>query len=455
MTRIAVVGAGYVGLVAAACLAKMGHCVTCLEVDPHRLSSLRRGELPVREPDLDDLVAATRAAGLLRFTNDDGAALSQSQFVFIAVNTPPGPDGEADTSYVFGAVGSIVEHAPPGLVIVVKSTVPVGTGDEIARLVARSGKDAEIVSNPEFLRQGSAVHDFLRPDRIVIGASSEEAAAKVAALYEPLEAPIFTCSRRSAELAKYSANALLATRISFMNEIAAISEAVQADIDDVARIVGADRRIGPSFLRAGLGWGGSCFPKDVLALIHMAVSHGRDPSILQSVFDVNTRQRERAFQNLTAALNGSDVPTIGVLGLAFKSDTDDIRGSPALDIIARLLQQNIIVRAHDPLAMANAREAIPQIDYCRDAYDVARGSDALLLATEWREYLDLDWSRVRTLMRGRAVLDGRNVLDGDMLSRLGHEYIAFGRATHRNGRAHCLPAALASIDGGGNQGWVK
>jgi len=431
MADVTVVGAGYVGLVTGACLASLGHSVVGVEIDPHRLASLRQGELPVREPGLDDLVATALEAARIRFTGDYSEALSDSRFAFIAVNTPPGPGGEADTSFVYSAVGSIVEHAAPGLIIVVKSTVPVGTGDEIARLAALSGKDVEVVSNPEFLRQGTAVEDFLRPDRVVIGAASATAADEVAGLFQALEAPVITCGRRSAELAKYAANALLAARISLMNEMSTISEAVEADIDDVARIIGADSRIGPSFLKAGLGWGGSCFPKDVLALIHTAVSHGRTPSILQSVYDVNLRQREKALQKIRHALDGSDSPTVGVLGLAFKSETDDVRGSPSLDIISKLLQQEISVRAHDPAAMHNARLMVPNITFCEDAYDVARGSHALLLATEWSEYLSLDWSRVLSLMDGRAIVDGRNTLDGEMLSRLGFQYHSFGR--YRNG----------------------
>jgi UDPglucose 6-dehydrogenase len=448
---VAVVGAGYVGLVTGACLASLGHSVTGVEIDPHRLASLQRGEPPVREPGLDELVESALQARRLRFTSDYSDAASTSRFAFIAVNTPPGPGGEADTSFVFSAVDSIIQHAPPGLIIVVKSTVPIGTGDEVARLAARSGKGIETVSNPEFLRQGSAVQDFLHPDRIVIGASSKEAAAEVAALYEELDAPILKCSRPSAELAKYAANALLATRISFMNEISIISESVEADMDEVQQIVGADRRIGSSFLSAGLGWGGSCFPKDVLALIHTAVSRGGTPAILQSVFDVNVRQRERAFQKLSACLDGADGPTVGVLGLAFKSDTDDVRGSPSLDIISRLLQQEINVRAHDPAAMHNARRVLPNITFCEDAYDVARGCHVLLLATEWNEYLSLDWEKVLSLMSGRAIVDGRNVLDAEALSRLGFHYTSFGRHVNGADGAHLFASEAAEA----NRAWVQ
>ena len=424
---VAVIGVGYVGLLTGACLAELGHHVTGVEIEPRRLSSLREDRLPLHEPGLDELVATNRAARRLRFTKDYEEAIPRSQFAFVAVNTPPGPSGEADTTFVFSAVRSIMQHAPPGLIVVIKSTVPVGTGDEVKRLVSDAGQEVEVVSNPEFLRQGTAIENFMHPDRIVVGASHPRSADAVAALYRDLSAPVLICSRRSAELAKYAANALLASRISFMNEVSAIAEAVQADIDDVARIIGADRRIGPSFLRAGLGWGGPCFPKDVLALIHTAVSRGLRPWILQSVFDVNLQQRERALEKILSSLNGAESPIVGVLGLASKSDTDDVRESPALDIIGRLLQQEISVRAHDPLATANAQLVIPGVVYCEDAYEVAQSCDLLLLATEWYDYITLDWERVRSLMRGRILLDGRNVLDGEALSRLGFTYLSFGR----------------------------
>ena len=440
MSNVSVIGAGYVGLVTSACLAQLGHSVACLEIDRTRLSMLRRGKLPIHEPGLHQLIDDQRRAGRLIFTEDYSAAIPNSEFVFIAVNTPPKSDGHADTSFVFAAVRSVLEHAGPEATIVIKSAVPVGTGDDISQLVADSRtRGVEVVSNPEFLRQGSAVRDFLEPDRVVVGASRPVAGALVAGLYASLEAPVIMCSRRSAELAKYAANALLATRISFVNELAAICEEVDADIGEVSRVMGSDRRIGPTYLRTGIGWGGSCFPKDVLALAATAAEHGCQPSILQAVIDVNTRQRERAFEQLHSALGTVQSPTVGVLGLAFKPNTDDIREAPALDIISRLLEQGVRVRAHDPVAMGNARRLLPSVVYCEDAYDVATNSDALLLATEWHDYITLDWSEIRSRMRGTLVLDGRNALDGSFLLELGFTYTSFGRSPngqpHPNGRA--------------------
>jgi UDPglucose 6-dehydrogenase len=421
-------GAGYVGLVTGTCLAELGHAVVCLETDPVRLSMLQRGELPIHEPGLGDAINRLTRTGRLRFADDYAAAVPECDFAFIAVSTPAGPDGRADTSFVFAAARSIIEHARPGLIVVVKSTVPVGTADDIAQLIGRAGRaDVDVVANPEFLREGSAIRDFAAPDRIVIGASDPAAGRAVAQLYASLDAPVMLCSPRSAELAKYAANALLATRISFINEMSVICDALQADVEEVARIVGADRRIGPAFLKAGLGWGGSCFPKDVRALAASAADRNCPADMLDAVLNVNARQREGAFHRIRSAVGTSDGAVVGVLGLAFKPDTDDLRGSPALDIIGRLLEEGIQVRAHDPVAMPKARAILPNIHYCDDAYEVTRGSDALLLATEWPEYLLLDWARVHTLMRGRVIFDGRNALDREMLSGLGYTYLAFGR----------------------------
>ncbi len=425
---VAVIGAGYVGLVTGACLAELGHAVTCVEIDPGRLAQLERGELPIYEPGLDAIVARNRRAGRLAFTGDHVAALRESAFAFVAVNTPARVDGQANTSFVFAAVGSILAHAALGVTIVTKSTVPVGTGDAIARLAVGAGRrDVQVVSNPEFLREGRAVRDFMEPDRIVIGAEHEAAGGAVARLYAVLDAPTVITDRRSAELAKYAANAFLATRISFINEVAVLCEALGADVEEVARIVGADRRIGPSFLHAGLGWGGSCFPKDVRALAATAAEAGCQSSILPAVFDVNARQRERAVQQLLTIVKAVPDATIAVLGLAFKPDTDDVREAPALDIIGRLLNAGVGVRAHDPIAMDGARRVLPNVRWCADAYEAVHGSDAVLLATEWGEYLGLDWRAIRDLMRGRVVLDGRNVLDGGALAALGFTYLSIGR----------------------------
>ncbi len=432
MANVCIAGSGYVGLVTGACLAELGHTVSCVEIDAHRLAALARGELPIHEPGLDELVQRHYASGRLTFTRDFSQAVPEAEVSFITVSTPPMRDGRADTSAVFSATRSILRHARLSSLLIVKSTVPVGTGDALASLVVRAGRrDIDVVSNPEFLRQGSAVVDCFEPDRIVIGAPTDASAEAVARLYRTLRAPVITCSRRSAELAKYVANAFLAIRISLMNEVAELCEALDADVTEVAAVVGADRRIGPAYLSAGLGWGGSCLPKDSLALASMAADEGQPAGVLEAAMEANVRQRERAFDLLCQSLDSFPNPTVGVLGLAFKPDTDDIRGSPALDIIERLLRKGIRVRAHDPAAIAKARRAQPAAAYCSDAYGVALGSDALLLATEWEQYCRLDWRRMRSLMRGRFVLDGRNALDGDGLAELGFQYRAFGRPAPR------------------------
>jgi len=432
VAHLAVIGAGYVGLVTAACLSESGHRVTCIEVDERKLLELGAGDLPIHEPGLGELVWEHVRDGRLQFTGDY-AQITGAEFVFIAVPTPSREDGSADISYVLQAVDSLIPHALPGTIIVIKSTVPVGTADRIAGRQPVLNARLEVVSNPEFLRQGTAVHDFLQPDRVVIGASSLQAAVDVARLYASLDAPIVAVDRRSAELAKYTANALLATRISFMNEISHIATAVDADVDDVARIVGLDRRIGPAFLRAGLGWGGSCFPKDVLALSSVAANNGCETPILKAVYKTNALQRERAAELLLDAVQVVEDPVVAILGLAFKPNTDDVRGSPALGVAQLLRKHGVTVRAHDPFALVNASRALPEVDYRPDPYSALDGADALLLATEWEEYYDLDWILVRESMRGKTVLDGRNVLNGGLLVELGFRYWSFGRGTHHNG----------------------
>ncbi|MHB8574693.1 MAG: UDP-glucose dehydrogenase family protein [Dehalococcoidia bacterium] len=432
MTRLAIIGVGYVGLVTGACLAELGHTITCIEIDPDRLAKLRRGECPIHEPGLPELLVRNRDAGRLRFTDSYADAIPGSEAVFLAVPTPAAADGQADTSYVFRAVDSLLSCAEPGTIVVTKSTVPVGTGDAIEAMVAARGlTGVHVAANPEFLREGSAVHDFMRPDRIVIGADSNSVQQKVAALYAPLEANIICCSRRAAELGKYAANALLATRISFMNEISIICEASAVDVQEVARIVGQDSRIGPAFLQAGLGWGGSCFPKDVRALAVTAAALGCDTPILDAVESINARQRQRAFAALRDAVGDRTDGTVAVLGLAFKPNTDDVRESPALDVIGRLLEEGIRVRAHDPVAIANAKVHLPQVTYCDDIYETVRHCDAVLVATEWREYLMIDWHRVSAVMRGRTIVDGRNVLSPATLVGTGLEQLAFGQAPER------------------------
>lgn len=428
MQRIVIIGAGYVGLVTGACLAALGHRVTCLEIDRSRLAKLKVGVTPFHEPGLDDLIQRGHADGSLSFDDDYAAAIPGADFVFLAVNTPPSAGGHADTSFVFRAVESIAPHVSHEAIIITKSTVPVGTGDRIETALRASGRRTSVVSNPEFLAEGTAVRDFFAPDRIVVGADDPEAASAVIALYDGIEGGTrIVTSRRSAELAKYAANALLAARISFMNEIAGICDSVEADIEEVRAIVGADSRIGPSFLRAGLGWGGSCFPKDVQALAQMARAGGVEPRILESVTLVNAHQRELAAQLLVRATAGHAAPVVAVLGLAFKPNTDDLRESPASYVIRRLLNAGIEVRVHDPVAAVPASVAGPGVTAFDSAYEAAIGAHAMILCTEWSEYLDLDWGRMREAMAGRFILDGRNVLDAHAVRSAGLQYRGFGR----------------------------
>lgn len=449
MAHVTVLGAGYVGLVTGACLAELGHDVTCVEKNAARLEPLRDGRLPFHEPDLDGLVAKNVASGRLSFASSAGEAVSRSDFVFVAVQTPSRPDGSADTSFLFGAVHEIAPSLRPTSFVVIKSTVPVGTGDEVAARLTRNGTRAEVVSNPEFLRQGSAVRDFLSPDRVVVGAETEEARWATLELFAGIEAPVVRTTRRAAEMGKYAANALLATRISFMNEVSGICEGFGVDIDEVASIVGHDSRLGKGYLRAGLGWGGSCFPKDIRSLASMGRQAGMEPEILVAADTVNARQRQRAVFRLreTVLLDGHRDPVVGVLGLAFKPDTDDLRESPALDVIARLQDEGIRIQAHDPAAIPAARAAMPSVHYTDSPYEAAANADALLLATEWPEYQALDWGAIRTSMRGKTVLDGRNVLDGALLRALGFRYLSFGKAPFEYGRAMDLESSASATVG--------
>jgi UDPglucose 6-dehydrogenase len=430
MARISIVGGGYVGLVTAVCLAKLGHEVSCNESEARRREALLRGELPIYEPGLDDLFHRALDTQRLRFTGDYEQSIPGAEFVFICVNTPPRDDGSADVSNVFAAVRRISETATGPLILVIKSTVPVGTADEIEAFTKLHALHRmPVVSNPEFLRQGSAINDFLQPDRIVVGSEDPLAARAMRQLYDGISAPVITSSRRSAELAKYAANALLATRISFMNEIAALSSSCRADVDEIAAIIGSDRRIGPAYLKAGLGWGGSCFPKDVRALGAMAKSNGLSTPVIDGAYATNSALRVTAYRKIMDLLQGVEEPVVGILGLAFKPNTDDLREAPAIEIARNLTQQGIVVRAYDPVAMSKAAEVLPELEYCSDPYEAAQGADVLVLATEWPEFGRLDWPRVYSLVRGHAVIDGRNILDSQEVQASGLDYLPFGRAT--------------------------
>ena len=430
MKSLCVIGAGYVGLVTGTCFADLGNRVICLDIDEERIERLCNGVMPIYEPGLEELVRRNAATGRLRFSTSYEEGLAEAEMAFIAVDTPSGAEGEADLKSVRAAARSIAAVMDHPMIIVNKSTVPIGTGDWVADIINRdrqNGVDFWVVSNPEFLREGSAVNDFLNPDRIVLGSLNREAAERVAQLYLPLRAPIIVTDLRTAEMIKYASNAFLASRISFINEIASICERLGADVKEVAAGMGYDRRIGPDFLDAGVGFGGSCFPKDVRALAHMAAIHGCHPQLLRAVLDINSDQRRMIVQKLRDLLEKLDERVIGVLGLAFKPNTDDMREAPSIEVIHLLQHEGARVRAYDPVAMENARRVLPDIAYCRDPYEVAKGVDALVIATEWNEFKHLDLKRIRESMRRPILIDGRNIYEPERMAALGFTYRGVGR----------------------------
>ncbi|MGE3961688.1 MAG: UDP-glucose/GDP-mannose dehydrogenase family protein [Dehalococcoidia bacterium] len=424
---ITVLGAGYVGLVTGACLAELGHGVTVTEVDPVRLGALRSGLLPIREQGLDDIVDRHLRAGSLRFEDGREVDVAACDLVMVAVGTPSQEDGRVDLRQVEGAVRSVARMRPDALVVI-KSTVPPGTCARIEQLArAEGGTSVRVVSNPEFLREGRAVQDFMQPDRVVIGARRAADAACVEALYAPLEAPIIHCLPEEAELAKYAANALLAARISFINEISGIADQVGADITRISSIVGADSRIGPAFLGAGLGWGGSCFPKDVHGLAGVAQDLGLAAPMLRATIEANERQRRRALGAILDLVDGRTDARVALLGASFKPHTDDVRESPAVWLARELHERGIAVRATDPWALANAERYGPRVTYTLDPLHAVTGADVVVLATEWPEYVALDWHEVARRMRGRAVLDARNALPAEVIQGAGLAYRSLGR----------------------------
>jgi UDPglucose 6-dehydrogenase len=430
MAKISVVGTGYVGLVTGACFADLGNQVTCIDIDAAKVAYLRQGGLPIYEPQLEEVVHRNLGAGRLDFTTDYVSGLAATEFVFIAVNTPAGQDGEADLRYAQNAVQMIADNLRASALVVNKSTMPIGTGDWVAQLLDRrtaAGVTCLVVSNPEFLREGSAVADFMQPDRVVLGARDRTAVDRVAALYAPLKCPIMITDIRTAEMIKYASNAFLATKISFINEIAAICERLGADVRQVAQGMGYDQRIGTAFLDAGVGYGGSCFPKDVRALEHMASIHGSHPQLLRTVMDINRDQKRVVIQKLRQVLGTLQDRTIGILGLAFKPNTDDLRDAPALEIIHLLHREGARVRVYDPAAMEKARTLLPDAAFGHDAYEVAVGCDALVLATEWNEFKQLDMRRVLAAMAYPVLVDARNVHEPGDMTRLGFIYCGIGR----------------------------
>ena len=434
MSKICVIGTGYVGLVTGACFADLGNKVICLDLDTDRITNLKQGIMPIYEPGLEQLVLQNTRAGRLLFTTEYPEALSGADFAFIAVGTPSGVEGEADLQYVRLASETIADLVDSPLIIVNKSTVPVGTGDWVADIITkrRNGKpfDFSVVSNPEFLREGSAINDFMNPDRVVLGSLNKDAASRVAQLYLSLRCPIMITDLRTAEMIKYASNAFLATRISFINEIANICEELGADVREVAMGMGYDKRIGRAFLDAGLGWGGSCFPKDVKALAHMAVLHGTQPQLLQAVMEINRNQRRRAVMHLRRALGGLNDKVIGVLGLSFKPNTDDIRDAPALEVIHLLENEGARVKAYDPQAMESVLHIMPRLSLCKDPYSVAEGADALILATEWNEFKQIDFNRIYQLMRQPVIVDGRNLWNSEQLREMGFKYYGVGQGVY-------------------------
>jgi len=434
--RICVIGVGYVGLVTGTCLADLGNVVVCLDVVEEKIQRLQQGLLPIYEPGLEEIVRRNAAAGRLVFTTSYDEALQEAEFVFIAVGTPSGAEGEADLSFVQQAVVEVAKRLSQHLIIVNKSTVPIGTGDWVADVVREHQAMVvpfAVVSNPEFLREGSAVHDFMNPDRVVLGSTDRAAAEQVAELYGPLQTTIMITDLRTAEMIKYASNCFLATKISFINEMANICETLGADVLEVARGMGSDRRIGPAFLSAGLGWGGSCFPKDVKALAHIAAMHGCHPQMLRAVMEINYEQRKRVIIRLREVLGSLRGKTIGVLGLAFKPNTDDMRDAPAVEVIHYLQHEGAQVRAYDPVAMDHARRMLSGVTFCDDPYTVAQGADALILATEWNEFKQLDMQRIASSMRQAVLFDARNIYEPEKMRALGFTHLSIGRGCGASG----------------------
>ena len=432
--RIAMIGTGYVGLVSGACFSEFGGTTVCVDKDADKIARLTRGEIPIFEPGLDDLVQKNVQAGRLSFSLDLQSAVAGADAVFIAVGTPSRRgDGYADLSYVFAAAEELARGLDGYTVVVTKSTVPVGTGREVERIIrgVRPDADFDVASNPEFLREGSAISDFMRPDRVVIGTGAERAREVMRRLYRPLyliETPIVMTSLETAELIKYATNAFLATKITFINEMADLCERVGADVHDVARGIGLDGRIGKKFLHPGPGYGGSCFPKDTLALVRTAQDAGAPVRIVETVVEINDRRKKQMADRIIAACGGSVTgQTIAVLGVTFKPNTDDMRDSPSLDIVPALLAAGATVRAYDPEGMTEAAKLLPGVQWCPDAAAALTGADAVALLTEWNEFRALDTGRMRRLMRGNVVVDLRNVYSPGDMAAAGFEYSSIGR----------------------------
>ena len=438
--RVAMIGTGYVGLVSGACFADFGHEVTCVDKDKGKIAALEHGEVPIYEPGLNDLVAANARAGRLKFTTDLPGAVKAADAVFIAVGTPSRRgDGHADLTYVFDAAREIAAALDGFTVVITKSTVPVGTGDEVERIIreARPDADCAVVSNPEFLREGAAIQDFKHPDRIVVGTDDARAREVMTELYRPLylnRSPILFTDRRTAELIKYAANAFLATKITFINEIADLAEKVGADVQEIARGIGLDNRIGSKFLHAGPGYGGSCFPKDTVALLKTGQDHGAPLRIVEAVAAVNDARKRAMARKVANALGGElRGKTVAVLGLTFKPNTDDMREAPSIPLITALQDMGAKVRAYDPVGMEQAKAVIENVSFCKDAYDCAKGASALVIVTEWEQFRALDFERLKAIMARPVLVDLRNIYSPEEIARHGFVYESVGRA--------CVPRA--------------
>jgi UDPglucose 6-dehydrogenase len=433
--KIVIVGTGYVGLVTGTCLAETGNHVTCVDCDRSKIDRLRQGEIPIFEPGLEEMVRRNAADGRLTFTTDLAAATAEATLVFLAVGTPPADDGSVDLSALWAVVDEVAPHLTADAIVVLKSTVPVGTNAAVtARLKALTGRDCQVASNPEFLKEGAAIDDFMKPDRVVVGTRSERVFETLLDLYQPYlrtDKPLLAMSPESAEMTKYAANALLSTKISFINEVANICQQCGADINEVRRGIGHDSRIGFAFLFPGVGYGGSCFPKDVRALAAVARQHGVEPRVLDAVHEVNQRQKtvllERIAEHFGGQLRGK---TIAVWGLAFKPATDDIREAPALALIDGLLAQGATLQVHDPVAMENVRRQYgDRLTYCLRQEEALRGADALAIMTEWKHFVHPDFQEMRRLMRQPVIFDGRNLYNPQRIKDAGFRYYSIGRPT--------------------------
>ena len=438
--HIGIIGAGYVGLVTGACFAEFGVFVTCADKDEKKIRSLKKGVVPFYEPGLEDLVKRNIKQGRLKFTTKVGEAVDESLVIFIAVGTPPRGDGSADLKYIDEVAGEIARHMNGYKVIVTKSTVPVGTGKRVGKIISEQSKAGspqpsalsfDIVSNPEFLREGAAIDDFMRPNRVVIGAGSQQAVAILKDLYKPLyliETPFVITNVETAELIKYASNSFLAVKISFINEMANLCEKVGADVNVVAKAMGLDQRIGSKFLHAGPGFGGSCFPKDTRALLNLAHEHDSGLSVVGAAISANERQRSVVFEKITRGMNGVKGKVIAVLGLSFKPNTDDLREAPSLYIIERLLKEGAKIRAYDPVAMGSAKPRFPRVIFCKDPYDAAKGADAFVIVTEWNQFRNLDLEKIKGLLRQPFFFDLRNIYEPRKMKGLGFRYFCVGRS---------------------------